>query len=91
MPEVTHQPAARRFETLVDGQLSVAEYHLQDGVMHMTYTGVPPALRGHGIAAALVKEALQYAEAQGLKVHPQCSYVRAYMHRHPETLGLMAS
>ena len=91
MPIVTHEPSARRFEALVDGQLSVAEYHLEGNVMHMTYTGVPPALRGHGIAAALVKEALAYASAQGLKVNPLCSYVRVYMQRHPETLGLLAA
>ncbi len=91
MPTVTHQAAAQRFEAQIDGQLSVAEYQLQDGVMHMTYTGVPPALRGHGVAAALVKEALAYAAAQGLKVNPLCSYVRVYMHRHPETLSLLAA
>ncbi|HWP21028.1 MAG TPA: GNAT family N-acetyltransferase [Burkholderiaceae bacterium] len=88
---VTHDPARQRFEALVDGQLSVADYHLRDGVMHMTHTGVPPSLRGRGIAAALVQEALAHAEREGLKVNPLCSYVRTYMERHPETRKLLAA
>jgi predicted GNAT family acetyltransferase len=91
MTNVIHRPDAGRFEAVVDGQLSVADYEIEGRVMHMTHTGVPSALRGHGIAGALVKEALDYARAEGLKVNPLCSYVRVYMHRHPETLSLLAS
>lgn len=87
--KVHHRPEATRFEALVDGHLSVADYHVQDGVMHMTHTGVPAALQGRGIAAALVAEALSHARTQGLKVNPVCSYVRVYMNRHPETQDLL--
>ena len=34
--------------------------------------------------------ALDHARANGLKVSPLCSYARAYMQRHPETLPLLA-
>jgi predicted GNAT family acetyltransferase len=30
-----------------------------------------------------------YARRQGLRVRPSCSYVRAYMRRHPDTLDLL--
>ena len=56
----------------------------------MTHTEVPPAFEGRGIAAALVREALAWARAQGLKVWPLCSYVAVYMRRHPETQDLLA-
>lgn len=85
---IEHHPEAQRFEITVDGLRSVAEYRLADGVMHMTHTGVPPALQGRGIAARLVQAALDHARAQGLKVNPLCSYVRVYMQRHPETQDL---
>ena len=58
---VEHNVAQSRFEAHVDGQLSVADYALRRGVMVMTHTGVPYALRGHGIAAALVQAALDHA------------------------------
>ncbi len=88
--QVTHRPEAGRFEATVDGHLSVCEYHLQGQTMVFTHTEVPPELAGRGIAAALVAAALGYAQVEGMKVLPRCSYVATYMRRHPETLGLMA-
>ena len=85
---VEHNAAGSRFEARVAGHLCVADYRVADGVMQMTHTYVPPPIQGHGIAAALVDAALAYARAKGLRVDPQCSYVRAYMRRHPDTLSL---
>jgi len=87
--DVTHNAAASRFETTVDGHLCRADYQLVDGVMRMTHTEVPAALGGRGIAAALVVAALAHAEAQGWQVEPWCSYVRVYMQRHPESQRLL--
>jgi uncharacterized protein len=87
---VTHNEAHKRFETTVDGHLCVADYQLRGNVMWMTHTGVPPAVGGRGIAAELVRVALDWAEAKGLKVEPSCSYVEAYMRRHPQTQKLLA-
>ena len=42
-----------------------------------------------GIAAALVRAALAHAREQGLKVRPLCSYVQAYVRRHPEVQSLL--
>jgi len=88
--KVQHNVERSRFETLVDGQQCVADYRLAGGVMTMTHTYVPPAFEGRGIAAALVGAALAHAREQGYKVDPQCSYVRVYMQRHPETQSLHA-
>ena len=48
------------------------------------HTIVPPELGGRGIASRLVQHALAWAREQGLKVRPDCSFVRAYMDKHPE-------
>lgn len=89
-PPVRHNPSRQRFELAVDGHLCVADYRLAGGTMHMTHTEVHPSMQGRGIAARLVEEALAHARAQGLRVRPDCSYVRAYMQRHPETQDLLA-
>ena len=88
---ITHNAAASRFETTVDGHLCVADYQLHDGVMTMTHTLVPPVLEGRGIAAALVAAALAHARASGLRVRPACSYVARYMQRHQDTLDLLVA
>jgi predicted GNAT family acetyltransferase len=87
--EIVHNPTASRFEASVDGQLCVCQYRLFKKLMMLVHTGVPPALRGRGIAAALVRAALDHARAKGLKVRPDCSYAEAYMQRHAETQDLL--
>jgi predicted GNAT family acetyltransferase len=89
--QITHNAAASRFETTVDGHLCVADYQLHDGVMTMTHTLVPPVLEGRGIAAALAAAALAHARAAGLRVRPACSYVARYMQRHRDTLDLLVT
>jgi predicted GNAT family acetyltransferase len=73
------------------GQTAAAEYRMDgDDVMVMTHTEVPPALEGQGIASTLVKTAVAYAREHELKIRPQCSYVRAWVTRHPEVEDLIA-
>jgi len=86
---VAHNEQVSRFEMRVQGQLCIAQYHLIDGVMWITHTEVPPTLQRRGLAARVVKAALDHARAHGLKVRPACSYVASYMRRHPETHDLM--
>ena len=87
---IQHNPSTSRFETIIDGQLCIADYALAGAMMSLHHTYVPPALEGRGIAAALVAAALAHARREGLHVRPTCSYVSAYMRRHPETLDLLA-
>lgn len=87
---IEHLADRGRFQAVVDGQVCVCDYRLQGEVMHIVHTEVSPRLEGRGIAAALVKAALAHAESVGWKVNPLCSYVRAYMRRHPETQHLQA-
>jgi predicted GNAT family acetyltransferase len=88
--DVQHEPQAQRFVARVDGLLSEASYRLEGATMVMHHTGVPRALEGRGIAAALVQAALAHARVHGLTVRPVCSYVRVYMQRHPDTQDLLA-
>ncbi len=87
--DVHHDAAQHRFEALVDGYGCVLDYEVRDGVMITTHTGVPTPVGGRGIAAELVRVGLAHARAQGWKVMPACSYVRAYMQRHRETQDLL--
>ena len=88
--DVRHEPAAHRFVAEVDGWTSECSYRRDGDVVLMTHTGVPPALEGRGIAAALVAAALDWARREGLRVRPLCSYVAVYLRRHPEYRDLLA-
>ena len=86
---ISHNPAAQRFEAAPAGQLALCEYRRQGQTLVLHHTEVPPALQGQGVAALLVQAALDWARAQGLRVRPTCSYVAAYMNRHPQTQDLL--
>jgi len=86
---IRHNPQASRFEAEDDGYLARCDYRMQDDLMLLVHTEVPPPLEGRGIAAALVRAALEHADAEGLRVQPRCSYVRAYLARHPEYRRLL--
>jgi predicted GNAT family acetyltransferase len=87
---VVQNPAASRFEAIVDGGLCRADYRMAGGVMQLVHSEVPYRLEGRGIAGQVVQGALDYARANGLKVAPVCSYARAYMRRHKATHDLLA-
>src|SRR6218665_1366352 len=88
--QVTHRPQSQCFEAIVDGQRCVADYQRHGHVVRLTHTLVPPALEGRGIAGQLIQAALRWADAEKLKVDPQCSYAAMYMQRHPEWQRLLA-
>jgi hypothetical protein len=88
--DITHDPQARRFTAAVDGGAAECVYRLDGMRMDIVHTEVPWRSEGRGIAGALVQAALDHARAQGWRVRPLCSYVAAYMRRHPHTRDLLA-
>lgn len=86
---ITNDHAASRFSIEVDGVRCVLDYILQNGTMTITHTGVPNAVGGRGIAAALTRHALETARTRGWKVRPVCSYAVVYIERHPEYQSLV--
>lgn len=86
---VIHNPDAERFEFQKDGHLAVLEYHLSDGKIVFTHTGVPEALGGQGIGALLARSGLDYAQTRSLAVEPLCLFIAAYIQKHPEYKSLV--
>lgn len=83
--------ARSRFELDAPGATAVLTYKLADGVMTLLHTETPPAARGRGLASQLVRGALDNARSRGLKVVPVCSFVSAYLAKHPEYRDLVAA
>jgi hypothetical protein len=79
---ISHDPSARTFVADVGGNRAHLDYTLDDGVMTITHTRVPPAVRSRGIAGELMATALDAARTAGWSVNPACSYAKAYMARH---------
>ncbi len=84
---IIHNEKSKKFETIEDGITGYVQYEEYPGGLDLTHTIVPKPIEGRGIAAAIVKHALEYALERGLKVRPTCSYVKVYIHRHKLLYG----
>ena len=89
MNDIKHNETGHCFELMLEGHRCVLDYLLNNDVMTITHTGVPSALGGRGLAAEITKFALDHARSRGWKVIPQCSYVAAYVSKHPEYAALI--
>lgn len=87
---VRDNPARHRYELDVDGSLAFLDYRRTGDIVTLTHAEVPDDLRGGGVGSALVRGALELARAQGERIVPRCSFVLAYLRRHPEFDDLRA-
>ena len=88
---VEHDPVAHRFTIVASGGTAVLAYaRAGSDLLELYSTYVPPADRGRGIAARLVKSAVEYARAEGLRIVPSCWYVAQWIRHHPEHADLVA-
>ncbi len=81
---VRHNEAENRYELDAPHGLAIAVYRQQGDSRLFTHTEVPPEDEGHGIGAQLVRAALDDTKAHGFKIVPACSFVVAFVRRHPE-------
>jgi len=90
--EVTRNDEDRRYELVDDGgQVGFADFRIEGDRVVMSHTVIDPARRGEGLAAHLVRGALEDIRAGGRSVVPTCWYVAEYIYRHPEYADLLAS
>lgn len=95
--DVIHDAASSRYEARVrDGQpdagrvIGILRYQRLDGVVVMPSTITDPAFRGHGVASALTRQALDDLRDAGLRVRPDCWYVTEWIDENPEYAELRA-
>ncbi len=89
-PRITHDAKHGRFEIRPTPEAPPAflEYDIAGERVVFEHTFVPDARRGQGLAAALTRAALEEARRAGWIIVPACSYVAAYIERHPEFADL---
>ncbi len=82
--EVINNTDRCRFEIHIANQISYLEYNIKFKKMILAHTEVPVELTGQGIAKALVKNALKYAEDNNYKVIAVCKFSERFLDKHQE-------
>jgi uncharacterized protein len=88
---VRYAPERRRFEARLAGheELGFLDVTPAATAWTLSHTEVPRAIEGRGVGSALVRAALAHVRAEGALVLPTCSFVLAYLRRHPEDADLV--
>ena len=83
--EIADNPADRRFEISVDGQLAgFVVYRDEDGTRALVHTEVDPAFKGQGIGGMLAVGVLDQLRERGEQIIPICPFIASYIRKHPE-------
>ena len=87
---IRHDEAKNQFESDHEEPAVLAYDKQEDGTLDLHHTVVPPSLEGQGVGSQLVRYALDYARAEGVKIIPTCSFVRGWLDRHPDEADVIA-
>ncbi|EMO52033.1 GNAT family N-acetyltransferase [Leptospira noguchii] len=82
-PIIIHSEEKSKFYTEIDGFESYLFYRKEGNIWNLISTYVPSELRGKGLAADLVRTALDKARSLNKKIIPSCSYVVTFLNRNP--------
>lgn len=89
--DLVHEPALRRYVLRVDGQVaSVLDYRELGDSVAFVRTFTNPPYRGSGLAAEVVRFAVDDVEANSThRIVPSCWYVEHWFDRHPDRRALL--
>lgn len=88
--EVVNDKSGSRFVLEIEGDEVYLLYDEKKNMLDLYSTYTPPKLRGKGLAAKVVKAALEYVKEKNLKVIPSCWYVRKFIEENPEYQNLVS-
>ena len=74
----------------VEGEAELTFVRISPTVINADHTLAPDTMRGTGIAKAMVERLVADARADGVRILPTCSYVKAQFARHPDWADVLA-
>lgn len=74
----------KRFIATIDGYQAYIEYEVKPDFIILKHIEVDKELSGKGIASELTESVLLGLESRGLKVKPECPFIKGYIEKHPE-------
>ncbi len=82
---IIHDTKAHKFMAIVDEHQAVMAYRvLLNKILSFEHTYVPDALRGQGVAKALMLYVIDYVREAGYKIRPVYEYAKGYFAKHKE-------
>jgi len=88
---ITHNVERSRYELRVGGELaSIADYSPTADQWVFDHTETAPRFGGRGLAAQVVRAALDDVRERGVRIVPSCWFVAKFVDENPEYADLVA-
>lgn len=89
---IADHPERHRYELDEGGKLAAHIQYRMRGTdtIELIHTEVPPEFEGQGFASKIAKFAFDDARRRALKVVPTCTYLQAYLRKHPDYEDLIS-
>ena len=85
MNEIRDNRQRSRYELLVDGEVvAFVQYSTRGGRILLVHTEVDDSRSRRGLATELIRGTLDDIRVRGIAMVPVCSFVEAFVARHPE-------
>jgi predicted GNAT family acetyltransferase len=90
--ETRNNPELTRVEALVEGRVvGFSQYHVEpDGSLCFFHTEVDDDREGQGIGSQLAEGVVKVARDEGVRIIPECSFIRSYLRRHEDAQDVVA-
>lgn len=90
--EVRRAEGLHRFEIVLnDTPVGYTSFRESDGTRVFLHTEIDPSVEGRGLGGKLIRGALDQTRAEGLRVDPQCPFVRSFIEEHQEYADLLVA
>ncbi len=90
IPQLRKNPEASRYEiTEADQVIGVLDYHDDGAVVVLPHTFIDPSARGRGLAAKLVRYALDDLRTEHRSIDPACWFVAQFIDTHVDYQDLL--
>ena len=88
--ELTVNEIQNQFEIHIDDHVAFIEFIQKGKKIWLTHTEVPKSIEGDGVGSTLVNKVLHYIKKNHLILVPSCSFVAAFVNRHPEWSSILS-
>lgn len=89
-PTVRDAPEQERYELVVDGEVAgFVTYTVAGRRIVLRHTEIDPSREGQGLGGKLAEGVFAAVRERELEVVPTCPFISAYIHKHPEHVGIV--
>lgn len=90
--KIVDNPEHHRVEARTESRqlAGFSQYYVRDGAYVFFHTEVDDKYEGQGIGSQIAAGVIEFVKGRGMPLMPECSFIRGWMKKHPESHEVLA-